>query len=126
MRLLLDTHAFLWWLQGHARLSREARKSLADSRSLVHVSAASIWELAIKSALGKVRIDKADIVEEIAANGFIELPIRAHHAWRAGRLPRHHDDPFDRILIAQAQLEELTLVTHDPAFEAYEVGLFPA
>ncbi len=126
MRLLLDTHAFLWWLQGHARLSREARKSLADLRSLVHVSAASIWELAIKSALGKVRIDRADIVEEIAANGFIELPIRAHHAWRAGRLPRHHDDPFDRILIAQAQLEELTLVTHDRSFEAYEVPLFPA
>lgn len=123
MRLLLDTHAFLWWLQDNPRLGREARRAVADPRAIVHVSAASVWELAIKGALGKLRVERADIPDEIAANGFVELPIGSRHAWQAGRLPRHHDDPFDRILIAQAQLEELTIVTHDPVFGKYDVSV---
>ncbi|MEX0879587.1 MAG: type II toxin-antitoxin system VapC family toxin [Thermoanaerobaculia bacterium] len=126
MRLLLDTHAFVWWLQDSPRLGHGARRAVADTRSLIHVSAASIWELAIKSALGKVNVGRAAIPAEITANGFIELSIRAAHAWRASSLPRHHDDPFDRMLVAQAQLEDLTLVTHDSVFEKYEVPVLSA
>ena len=123
MRLLLDSHAYLWWLADDARLTERARTAIADSRSIVHVSAATIWELAIKAALGRIDTGGADITEEIAANGFVELPISARHAAQAGGLPRHHDNPFDRMLIAQALSEELTLITRDPAFRAYEVAI---
>ena len=126
MRLLLDTQAFLWWLQDHPRLGREARRLISDRRSIVHVSAASIWELSIKKALGKLRVDRSDLPDEIGASGFVELPITSQHAWRADSLPRHPDDPFDRMLIAQAQLEELTLVSHDLALEKYGVPVLPA
>jgi PIN domain nuclease of toxin-antitoxin system len=123
MKLLLDTHAFLWWLQDSPRLSTAARQSVADPRSAVHVSAASLWEASIKVALGKLHLTRADLPAEVEANGFLELPVRARHAWRAGQLPRHHEDPFDRMLVAQAQIEQLTLVTHDPAFTAYRIPL---
>ncbi len=123
MRLLLDSHAYLWWLADDARLSAAARRAIADSRSIVHVSAATIWELAIKAALGRLDTDGADLTDEIAANGFVELPISARHAAQAGGLPSHHDDPFDRMLIAQALSEELTLITRDPAFRVYEVAI---
>lgn len=120
MKLLLDTHAFLWWLSDDARLGPSARTAIASRAALVHVSAATVWEIAIKSALGKLEVD-GDVVEEVAANHFIELPIAARHAAAAGALPRHHDDPFDRLLVAQAQLEELVVVTRDPAFGRYDV-----
>ncbi len=123
MRLLLDSHAYLWWLANDARLPAAARAAIADSRSIVHVSAATIWELAIKAALGRLDTGGADLTDEIAANGFVELPITARHASEAGALPRHHDDPFDRMLIAQALSEELVLVTRDRAFRAYEVAI---
>ena len=126
MRLLLDTHALLWWLQDHPRLGREARRLIADPKSIIHVSAASVWELSIKLALGKLRVDRADLPGEIEANGFIELPITPRHAWQAGALPRHHDDPFDRMLVAQSRLEELTLLTHDSVFEKYQLPVLPA
>ncbi len=123
MRLLLDSYAYLWWLADDARLSAAARAAIADSRSIVHVSAATDWELAIKAALGRIDTGGADLTDEIAANGFVELPLSARHAAKAGALPRHHDDPFDRMLIAQAQSEELTLITRDRAFRAYEVAI---
>lgn len=123
MRLLLDSHVFLWWLADDGRLSAAARAAIVDSRSIVHISAATIWELAIKAALGRLDTGGADLAEEIAANGFVELPISARHAAAAGALPRHHDDPFDRMLIAQARTEELVLVTRDRAFRAYEVAI---
>ena len=123
MRLLLDSRAYLWWLADDARLSAAARAAIADSRSIVHVSAATIWELAIKAALGRLDTGGADLTDEIAANGFVELPISARHAAKAGALPRHHDDPFDRMLIAQALSESLVLVTLDRAFRAYEVAI---
>ncbi len=123
MRLLLDSHAYLWWLADDARLTERARAAIRDSRSIVHVSAATIWELTIKAALGRLDTGGADLTDEIAANGFVELPITARHAAKAGALPRHHDDPFDRMLIAQARSEELVLVTRDDAFGAYEVAL---
>ena len=114
----------LQWPYG-PKLSSEARKTVADPRSVVHVSAASIWELAIKASLGRLDLDDADLLEEIEANDFVELPMTARHALAAAALPRHHQDPFDRMLIAQAQVESLTVVTRDPAFRAYGVAILP-
>lgn len=121
IRLLLDTHAFVWWLTDDPALGEKAREAIADPGAVVYVSAASIWEIAIKAQLGRIDILDADLVAEIAANDFAELPIAARHADRAGRLPPHHADPFDRMLVAQAQLEGLVCVTRDPTFEAYGV-----
>lgn len=125
MRLLLDTHAFLWWLDDSPKLSEEARQAIASPVSTVYISSASIWEISIKAKLGKLKLVSSDPVQEIDANNFLELPIEASHAWRAGNLPRHHEDPFDRMLIAQAQSEELILVTRDSAFQDYGVSILP-
>ena len=125
-RLLLDTHAFLWWLSDDPTLSDLARAAMANPAVLVHVSAATIWEIAIKSQLGRLDTDSTDMALEIAANGFVDLPITARHAHIAGWLPRYHVDPFDRMLIAQAQVESLTLVSRDAAFHAYDVTLLMA
>jgi PIN domain nuclease of toxin-antitoxin system len=121
LRLLLDTHAWLWWLSDDRRLGRRARQALAHPRSEIYVSAASAWEIAIKESLGKLRVVKADLEAEIAANGFVELPIRTRHALVAGRLAPVHEDPFDRMLVAQARVEELAVVTGDPVFAEYGV-----
>ncbi|HEY2293136.1 MAG TPA: type II toxin-antitoxin system VapC family toxin [Thermoanaerobaculia bacterium] len=126
MKLLLDSHTFLWWLAEDPELRAEARQAVADPSSIVHVSAATVWELSIKAALGKLDLDGADLVEEIEENGFVELPMTARHSLAAATLPRHHDDPFDRMLIAQARIEGLTIITRDPAFRDYEVGLLQA
>ena len=122
MRLLLDTHVFLWWLTDDPRLDADRRAAIADPDALVHVSAATIWEIAIKEALGRIDLD-ADLAAEIEAGGFTELPIQSRHALVAGRLPQHHGDPFDRMLVAQARDEQMTLVTQDRALTAYEVDL---
>jgi len=126
LRLLLDTHAWLWWLTDDRRLGRGARQAITNPRSEVYVSAASAWEVAIKEALGKLRLGKANLEAEIAANGFLELTVRIRHALIAGRLPSVHDDPFDRMLVAQAQAEELAVVTADPVFERYGVQVVEA
>jgi PIN domain nuclease of toxin-antitoxin system len=123
LRFLLDSHAWLWWLMDDRRLGRQAAPAIADPSSLVFVSAATVWELAIKTGLGRLEIDDdVDLVAEIAAAGFYELPITARHARRAALLPRHHEDPFDRMLIAQAQDEGLTCVTRDAVFSEYPVA----
>ena len=121
MKLLLDGHAFLWWLADAPELSATARATVADPDNMVLVSAATIWEIEIKRALGRLEAGSADLVAEIEANGFGELPVRASHAVAASRLPRHHEDPFDRMLLAQSQVEGLVCVTRDPAFEPYGV-----
>lgn len=123
MRLLLDTHVFLWWLADDERLTVHGRELIADPGHLVHVSAASIWEASIKQALGRLDVDPdLDLAPLVASEGFTELPVSAAHAWRAGRLPMHHADPFDRMLVAQASLEDLTLLTADRAVvQAYDV-----
>jgi PIN domain nuclease of toxin-antitoxin system len=123
MRLLLDTHAFLWWLSDDRKLSTAAREAIREPHAIVHVSAASIWEIAIKAKLGRLEVRDSDPVAEIEANGFAELAITTRHAHSAGALPRHHDDPFDRMLIAQAQMEDLIVITHDPRFRRYSVQL---
>jgi len=110
MNLLLDTHALLWWLDDPATLSEEARLAIADSKNMVFVSAASVWEITIKKGLGK--LDAPNNLEEvIAENRFSPLPITIAHALAVSQLPRHHNDPFDRTLAAQAKVEGLTLVT---------------
>jgi PIN domain nuclease of toxin-antitoxin system len=126
VKILLDSHAFLWWLAEDPKLSADARKAVADPSSIIHVSAATLWELSIKAALGKLDLDGANLVEEIGENDFVELPMTARHSLAAATLPRHHGDPFDRMLIAQAQLEDLTIVTRDPAFRAYGISILPA
>ncbi|HEU0221073.1 MAG TPA: type II toxin-antitoxin system VapC family toxin, partial [Paracoccaceae bacterium] len=114
MRLLLDTHAFLWWLEGNLRLSGPAQAAIGEEANAVHVSAASVWEITTKHRLGKLPgagLLVQDVTAEIEAQGFTALPITTRHAERAGRLPGPHRDPFDRMLIAQALAEDLVLVS---------------
>jgi PIN domain nuclease of toxin-antitoxin system len=124
VRLLLDTHALLWWLADEG-LSPTARDAIADPANLVAVSAASAWEISIKKALGKLAAPD-DLDQQVQAGGFTALPISIAHGIAAGRLARHHEDPFDRMLIAQAITEGLTIVTRDKRFEDYAVALLPA
>jgi PIN domain nuclease of toxin-antitoxin system len=121
VKLLLDSHAYLGWLADGPDLSGPARAAIADPSNVVVVSAAAIWEIEIKRALGRLDAGDADLVAEIEANRFVELAVSAEHAAAAARLPAHHADPFDRMLIAQSQVEGLVCVTRDPAFEAYGV-----
>jgi len=122
VKILLDTHVYLWWLRDDRKLTRKLAEAIADPAHTVLVSAASVWEAAIKSALGRLDVD-GDLVAEIEANGFVELPVTARHAQLAGALPRHHEDPFDRLLVAQAALEGVRLAAVDPAFRHYDVAL---
>jgi len=123
VRLLLDTHALLWWLADEG-LTDQAREAIADPANLVMLSAASAWEISIKKALGKLSAPD-DLERQVKESGFSSLPISIEHALAAGRLPRHHDDPFDRMLIAQAFAEGLTIVTHDKRFADYNAPTLP-
>ncbi len=122
--LLLDTHVFLWWRSSPERLSDRARDAITTT-DLAAVSTASVWEASIKSALGKLRL-KEPFVAGVAASRFVPLVITLEHAERAGQLHPHHADPFDRMLIAQALVEDLSLVTRDQTLEAYGVDLIRA
>jgi PIN domain nuclease of toxin-antitoxin system len=124
VRLLLDTHALLWWLADEG-LSGQARDAIADPANLVAVSAASAWEISIKKALGKLSAPD-DLELQVQTGGFVPLPISIRHGIAAGQLPHHHEDPFDRMLIAQAVAEGLTIVTRDKHFDAYGVPLLAA
>ena len=119
MRLLLDTHVLLWWLSDDRKLAKNAREVIANPDNEVLVSSASVWEIAIKTTLGRIEIELDDLEGAIARNGFRSLPIGFRHALTAGRLPAVHRDPFDRMLIAQASVEELRVVSHDRVFERY-------
>jgi PIN domain nuclease of toxin-antitoxin system len=121
MRLLLDAHAVLWWLANDPALSEEARDAIADPSSAVFVSAATAWEISIKQALGKLDAP-SDLERQIELNRFEPLAITIGHAYAAGTLPRHHDDPFDRMLVAQAMAEQLTVLTSDPRIPLYGVS----
>jgi PIN domain nuclease of toxin-antitoxin system len=124
MSLLLDTHVVLWWLTDAPSLSDDI-KSRLDHEPDVYVSAATIWEVAIKQAIGRL-IAPHDLPERIRDSGFRRLPITFEHAITAGRLPLIHRDPFDRMLVAQAQCEHHTLVTTDANCRKYEVAVLPA
>ena len=124
MRLLLDTHALLWWLDGDTSLSLAAREAIANESNEIFLSAASAWEITTKYRLGKLLGAAAvaeDIVECVASQGFLELPITLVHSQTAGALPGSHRDPFDRMLIAQALAERLVLVSNEVVFDSYRV-----
>jgi PIN domain nuclease of toxin-antitoxin system len=124
MRVLIDTHVFLWWVEGDRALPAKARAVLADQDNECLFSLVSAWELAIKAGLGKLRLAipvRRYVTEHVAANGFRMLDIRMAHIGRVESLPPHHGDPFDRLLIAQALDEKLPVVTADALFRDYGV-----
>ena len=124
-RILLDTHVLLWWLTNHSRLGVIAKQYISDPGNIVYVSAISNWEISIKKSLGKLSApdDMDSIIEE---KGFSRLSITNFHGDRAGSLPNHHKDPFDRMLIAQAQSEGLEIMTKDECFPLYSVKIIDA
>jgi PIN domain nuclease of toxin-antitoxin system len=124
VRFLLDSHVCLWWLDDHPSLGPRCRVALEEADE-VRVSAVTPWELGIKRALGRLEMPDG-LVGALVAAGFEPLPITAVHAERASALTAHHRDPFDRMLVAQAQLEALTLVSGDEALRAYDVDLLDA
>jgi PIN domain nuclease of toxin-antitoxin system len=123
VRILLDTHVLIWWDEG-ARLSKSAR-SVIETADQVYVSAVSGWEIAVKASLGKLRPTRT-VATALADSGFEELPLRLRHAEALARLPMLHRDPFDRMLVAQAISERLTLVSRDRALSAYDIPLISA
>lgn len=123
MSLLLDTHIVLWWLADDPALPDQLKDRL-DTEPSIYVSVATIWEVAIKQAIGKLP-GPADLPEQIRDSGFVPLSISPAHAMAAGRLPPLHRDPFDRMLVAQARCENLTLVTADANCQKYDVSILP-
>jgi PIN domain nuclease of toxin-antitoxin system len=121
-RFLVDTHAVLWWLTDDPALSRPARDALGDPANEPLVSTATVWKIAIKRALGKLTAPD-DLPDRIVDEGFAWLPIGAAHAWAVRDLPAHHQDPFDRLLVAQALTERLPIVTTDARFADYGVDV---
>lgn len=127
MKLLLDTHAFLWWVTDDRGLSDAARAAIADESNVIFVSAATAWEIATKHRLGK--LDKAAgaferFTELVAADGFSLMPVEACHALKAGSYAVSHRDPFDRMLAAQSSVEGMKLVTRDSAFKQFRTAVF--
>ena len=124
MDLLLDTHTLLWWLAGDPRLSRRARAAIADESNAIHVSAASAWEISTKhrlSRLPEIGPLATAFAREVVGQGFVPLDITLEHGQRAGSLAGAHRDPFDRMLVAQAQAEKLTLVSNETVFDDYHI-----
>jgi PIN domain nuclease of toxin-antitoxin system len=121
---LLDTHAALWWFEGSNRLKASLRHSLTDRRNTVYMSAVSTWEISLKAALGKLTLPqepKSYLPPRIVRAGFTLLPVLAEHTYEVFSLPPHHLDPFDRLLIAQARVEDLSIVSADRVFARYDV-----
>jgi PIN domain nuclease of toxin-antitoxin system len=124
VRLLLDTHVLLWAIASPRRLAPEVRRVI-ETTSSVQVSVVSVWEIGVKRSLGKVDLPE-DLLHALRFSGFEALPVGLDHALLACELPRHHDDPFDRLLIAQAEIEDLTIVTADRHFSKYDVRVLAA
>ncbi len=126
MRVLLDTHAFLWWISDDPRLSKKAKEIIADGRNELFFSAASGWEISIKAGLGRLKVAgdlQRFIADQLSRNVIRVLPIYLSHALHIRTLPDHHRDPFDRILVSQALLEEMPLLSSDPQISRYSVGV---
>jgi len=124
MRALLDTHAFLWWITNDPRLSKKVREIISDGENELFLSVASGWEMAIKAGLGRLQLPpnlEHFILEQMALNAIESLPVQMSHALHVYKLPAHHRDPFDRMLIAQAQLQNLPILTVDPQIARYSV-----
>ena|ERR1017187_1929642 len=128
MNLLLDTHAVVWWLDDSDRLGRKARKAIAKPENSAWVSAVSVWEISIKISVGRLKFSGIPEVgiASMLDQGFRSLPVVFDHAFAVRHLPLHHNDPFDRLLIAQAQCEDFTLMTTDPWMRAYNVRTIDA
>ena len=127
MKLLLDTHTFLWWITDDPQISAKALELMGDSQNDLYWSAASTWEVAIKYALGRLPLPDAPTIflpAELGKNRIVSLPIVDTHAFQAGLLPRHHRDPFDRMLVAQAQIETLGIVSNDTIIRLYNVNVY--
>lgn len=126
MKGLLDTHAFLWWINDDPRLSANAREIIADSSLELLLSSASAWEIVIKSKLGRMKLPPRPdqfILEQMALNSIESLPINIVHALHVYHLPDHHRDPFDRLIIAQAQIEKIPIITSDGQIAKYRVEI---
>ncbi len=125
MRLLLDTHAFLWFVAGDKKLTRAARRAIEHDDAEIYLSAATVWEMAIKASLGRLTLPMsvAEFVADKLRAGVRVLPVDWQHAAAVERLPFHHRDPFDRVLVAQAQVERLAIVTGDRVFRRYGVQI---
>lgn len=126
MKLLLDTHTFLWWISDDPKLSAKALELIGDNRNILYWSAASSWEVSIKYALGRLPLPETPeqfLPAELGKNRIESLPIVDAHAFQAGLLPRHHRDPFDRMLVAQAQVESLGLISNDKRLSLYNVDV---
>ena len=124
MKILLDTHTFLWWITDSTLLSKEARELIGDGHNVLYWSAVSSWELAIKYALGRIPLPedpKTFLPPELVKNNIESIPITDEHAFQAGQLPQHHRDPFDRMLIAQSQIESVVLLSNDQQLSHYDV-----
>jgi PIN domain nuclease of toxin-antitoxin system len=126
VRYLLDTHVLLWWIADDPKLRTDTRATITDPSYEVAVSVASIWEAAIKRAVGKLRFETPVLLDTLNRGGIRVLSITAEHALAAGDLPRHHHDPFDRMLVAQALAEGLTLFSRDARLRSYEVAIVEA
>jgi PIN domain nuclease of toxin-antitoxin system len=129
MNVLLDTHVLIWWIENNRRLGKRAKAIIQSDQTTVWVSAASVWEISIKAAQNRFDIKRSFVErfgEEINKSGFRRLPVDFDHAFAVRELPLHHADPFDRMLVAQAQCEGLTLITADERMEPYEVPTLDA
>jgi len=122
MNVLLDTHILIWALENNPTLSENARNAITTGRNMVFVSSVSVWEISIKKSIGKLKVPD-NLLEELLSHRFSLLDINAEHAQLAGALPLIHKDPFDRMLVAQAKIEKLTLISVDPHIAQYEVKL---
>jgi PIN domain nuclease of toxin-antitoxin system len=122
VQLLLDTHVLLWWLNDDPSLTEEHKRLIQDKRNACYVSAATVWEISIKSGLGKLRIAK-EYLDVLRSQGFLELPVSWAHTSAVQQLPEHHRDPFDRLLVAQAAAEGMVLLSVDPLIRKYQVNV---
>jgi PIN domain nuclease of toxin-antitoxin system len=124
MNVLIDTQCWLWWFGEETRLNDRARDSIASLENALYFSAASSWEIAIKCAIGKLKLPESPeryVPARLESQGMVGMPVEHVHALRVASLPDHHRDPFDRLLVAQAQIEKMTLLTTDPLIAAYDV-----
>jgi PIN domain nuclease of toxin-antitoxin system len=122
MKLLLDTHILIWWLSQEQRLSQAEIDLITDSDNFIFVSAATAWEIAVKKMIGKLEAPD-DLPTALAINNFLELPITIEHSQKLYQLPLHHNDPFDRIMVAQAMSEDLTFMTRDAKIALYDIKI---
>ena len=125
MKYLLDTHVFLWWLENPSNLSKEALKTISNNNNIIYISSVTIWEIAIKKSIGKLKTQD-NLTEMIEYHNFSVLNINIDHAMEVENLPFHHRDPFDRLLISQSKIEDFTIITRDEIFKQYEIKILQA